>query len=222
MSNINTASRQALAEPQTLLITRDMVAEDGAYTGPDVSHFDGHICIDAGLGTVWFGSWLRASLSITAKAGSGIKAGCGIEAGWGIEAGEGIKAGAGIEAGWGIKAGWGIEAGWGIKAGEGINAGSGIKAGEGIEAGWGIEAGEGIEAGSGIEAGLGIEAGWGIEAGLGIEAGWGIEAKWFDIKLRIFAGLCMSRLPRPEELEIRGELRQGIIAHGTHVQPAEG
>ena len=168
MSNINTASRQALAEPQTLLITRDMVAEDGAYTGPDVSHFDGHICIDAGLGTVWFGSWLRASLSITATAGSG------------------------------------------------------IKAGEGIEAGWGIEAGEGIEAGSGIEAGLGIEAGWGIEAGLGIEAGWGIEAKWFDIKLRIFAGLCMSRLPRPEELEIRGELRQGIIAHGTHVQPAEG
>ena len=82
---------------ETLTITRDMVADNGTYTGPDVSDFQGHIIIAAGLGTVRFAGWLRASLSIRAEAGTG------------------------IEAGWGIKAGTGIKAGWGIKAGEQVD-----------------------------------------------------------------------------------------------------
>ena len=111
-------------------------------------------------------------------------------------------------------AGSGIEAGEGIKAGEGIEAGSGIKAGDGIEAGWGIKAGSGIEAGWGIEAGSGIEAGWGIKAGFSI------ACKFLSVRLRIFAGLVSWRLPKPDEDEIRGELRNGTIAFGKHVPPA--
>ena len=80
-------------------------------------------------------------------------------------------------------------------------AGSGIKAGEGIEAGWGIKAGSGIEAGDGIEAGFSI------------------SAKWVSSRLRIFAGLCLWRLPRPEEAQIHAELRSGTIAFGELVEP---
>lgn len=100
-----------------------------------------------------------------------------------------------------------IEAGSGIKAGWGIKAGSGIEAGEGIKAGWGIEAGEGIEAGSGIEAG------WGIKAGFSI------ICKWIKVRLRIFAGLCVWRLPKAGENEVRGELRGGAVSCGTLVPP---
>lgn len=32
---------------------------------------------------------------------------------------------------------------------------------------------------------------------------------------------CIWRLPKPEETEIRAELRQGTIAYGTHVPPGE-
>ena len=83
-------------------------------------------------------------------------------------------------------------------------AGSGIKAGEGIKAGWGIKAGEGIEAGSGIEAG------WGIEAGLYI-----ICKLTLSSKLRIFAGLCIWKIPSEEEKTITcKKLVQGEIAYG--------
>ena len=110
-------------------------------------------------------------------------------------------------------------AGSGIKAGLGIKAGEGIKAGWGIEAGSGIKAGESIEAGWGIEAGLGIKAGWGIDAGEGIAAGFSIVAKHISARLRIFAGICVWRLPKPSEMEIRAELRSGMIAFGKHVPP---
>ena len=93
------------------------------------------------------------------------------------------------------------------------------KAGTGIKAGLGIKAGAGIEAGWGIEAGSGIEAGEGIEAGDGIEAGFSISAKWVSSRLRIFAGLCLWRLPRPEEAQIHAELRSGTIAFGELVEP---
>jgi hypothetical protein len=87
----------------------------------------------------------------------------------------------------------------------------GIEAGSGIKAGWGIEAGWGIKAGWGIEAGLGIEAGWGIEAGFSIQCKLSIS-----VKLRIFAGLCMWCLPRPEEQVIEcAELASGTVAFGT-------
>ena len=119
-----------------------------------------------------------------------------------IERGTGIKAGEGIAAGLGITAGWSITAGWGITAGEGIAAGLGITAG------WGITAGEDIT------AGLGIEAGWGIKAGFSI------SAKFVVARLRIFVGLCPWRLPKPEECELRAELRGGTLAFGTHVPPA--
>jgi len=109
----------------------------------------------------------------------------------------------------------------GFKAGSGIKAGDGIEAGGGIKAGCGIEAGGGIEAGSGIEAGGGIKAGGGIEAGSGIEAGWGISAKTISSKLRIFAGLCLWRLPTKEECQIRAKLLSGTIAFGELVEPVE-
>ena len=95
------------------------------------------------------------------------------------------------------------------------------KAGSGIEAGWGIEAGSDIKAGWGIKAGEGIEAGWGIKAGWGIEAGLKISAKWITAKLRIFAGLCLWRIPTEEETEVAAELREGVIAFGKHVEPAK-
>ena len=89
----------------------------------------------------------------------------------------------------------------------------------GIKAGLGIEAGLGIKAGLGIEAGLGIKAGWGIEAGSGIKAGWGICAQLkISAALRIFAGLCMWRQPKPEEMEIRcSELVSGEVCFGSLV-----
>ena len=200
---------------KTLVITQDLLNANGEYIGADeVSQFDGHIEIAADLGVVKFSAGLRATGRIRSGAGSGIKAGEG------IEAGSGIKAGDGIEAGWGIKAGWGIEAGDGIKAGGGIEAGDGIEAGSGIEAGEGIEAGWGIKAGSGIEAGEGIKAGEGIEAGGGIKAGLSINSKTVAAGLRIFAGLYMWRIPEPQEMEIKAELRGGTIAHGNHVTEA--
>jgi len=154
-------------------------------------------------------------VSGSTEAGWGITAGCGIEAGWGITAGDGIEAGCGIEAGWGITAGDGIEAGWGITAGDGITAGCGIEAGDGIEAGWGITAGDGITAGCGIEAGDGIEAGWGITAGDGITAGLTITAKWLDIGLRIFAGLCLWKIPSEEKTMINvEEIKNGEVCYG--------
>ena len=116
------------------------------------------------------------------------------------------------------EAGSGIKAGEGIEAGKGIEAGLGIEAGEGIKAGWGIEAGKGIKAGKGIEAGEGIKAGKGIEAGWGIEAGKGILCKWISTPLRIFAGICIWKIPNKNEIEIRcSEIRGGIIAYGELV-----
>ena len=101
----------------------------------------------------------------------------------------------------------------------GIKAGFDIKAGRGIKAGLDIKAGRGIEAGWGIEAGFDIKAGLGIEAGRGIEAGLSIVGVWISARLRVFAGLCAWRLPDESEMEIRAELRGGIIAFGTHVPP---
>ena len=86
-------------------------------------------------------------------------------------------------------------------------AGSGIKAGEGITAGWGIEAGEGIKAADGIEAGRGIEAGLSI------------CSKWISTPLRIFAGICIWKIPGREETEIHSEIRGGTVCFGTHVPP---
>ena len=81
-------------------------------------------------------------------------------------------------------------------------------------------AGSGIKAGEGIEAGEGIKAGEGIEAGGGIKAGLSINSKTVAAGLRIFAGLYMWRIPEPQEMEIKAELRGGTIAHGNHVTEA--
>ena len=113
------------------------------------------------------------------------------------------------------------KAGSGIEAGEGIKAGEGIEAGWGIEAGLGIEAGEGIKAGWGIEAGEGIEAGWGIEAGSGIGAGFSILAQVVIARLRIFAGLCLWRLPRDEEKQVRAKHIEGELCFGEFVKIEE-
>jgi len=196
---------------ETIKLTKKDFDSNNEFIGKEeVLKHSGNLEIDNNLGYVHF-RFLNISGYIFAQAGSGIKAG------------EGIKAGDGIEVGSGIKAGWGIEAGGGIEAGSGIKAGSGIEAGEGIEVGWGIKAGEGIEvgwgikAGSGIEAGRGIKAGWGIEAGGGIEAGMFIKCKLLlNINLRIFAGLCLWREPKEEELLIEcGRLEKGTICFGN-------
>jgi len=141
-----------------------------------------------------------------------------------IEAGRGrvrfrgrLKASLSIRAGIGS----GIVAGAGIEAGRGIVAGAGIEAGRSIVAGDGIEAGRGIVAGDGIEAGDGIVAGWGIEAGWGIVAGFSVTAKWVSARLRIFVGCCSWRLPSPDEMQLRAELRSGTVAFGTHVIPGQ-
>lgn len=69
-------------------------------------------------------------------------------------------------------------------------------------------------AGSGIEAGLGIKAGWDIEAGLGITC-----KKQLSSELRIFAGLCLWRKPKEEELKITcGILVKGDICFGELVE----
>src|SRR3990167_223368 len=154
----------------------------------DLNDFAGAIEADENLGQVRFELSLKAKFHILFKAGSGIKAGDGIEAGCGIKAGGSIEAGSGIEAGCGIKAGWSIEAG------------------DGIKAGWSIEAGDGIKAGCGIKAGDGIKAGCGI------------KAKKISARLRIFAGLCIWRLPTKEEKQIKCEiLESGEIAFGELV-----
>ena len=75
-----------------------------------------------------------------------------------------------------------------------------------------------IKAGEGIKAGWGIKAGLGIKAGEGIEAGLGIKAKTISSRLRIFAGLCLWRLPTPKEKQIRCEqLLSGTIEYGELV-----
>ena len=81
-----------------------------------------------------------------------------------------------------------------------------------IRAGGGLS----IKAGSSIEAGESIKAGSFIEAGLSIEAGWSIRCKAkLTVELRIFAGLCTWRLPKPEELVIEcAELTEGTVCFG--------
>lgn len=93
-------------------------------------------------------------------------------------------------------------------------------AGSNIKAALDIKAGSSIKASRGVEAGRDIKAGRGIKAGLGIEAGWSIEAKWIASGLRIFAGTCNWWIPSPDKMQVRAELRGGVIAFGEHVAPA--
>ena len=67
-----------------------------------------------------------------------------------------------------------------------------------------------------IKAGSSIKAGGSIQAGWSIEAGWSIRCKTqLTVKLRIFAGLCSWRLPKPEEMVIEcAELAQGTVCFG--------
>ena len=71
-------------------------------------------------------------------------------------------------------------------------------------------------AGSGIEAGSGIKAGWGIEAGLGIKAGWGIETKF-----RVFAGMCIWRLPTNAEQTVTCNKFTGTLAFGKLIETSK-
>ena len=75
----------------TLIITKDDIDSEGFYKAHSLD-FDGDVEINENLGVVKFKGFIRASLSINAKAGSGIEAGRGIEAGWGITAGLSIHA----------------------------------------------------------------------------------------------------------------------------------
>ena len=66
-----------------------------------------------------------------------------------------------------------------------------------------------VESGSGIEAGLRIEAGDGIKAGLQI-----LAKTIISTKLRIFAGLCLRRVPKLEETTIRAQRVEGTVCYG--------
>jgi len=72
-------------------------------------------------------------------------------------------------------------------------------------------------------SGSGIEAGWGIKAGEGIEAGWGITCTGvFTVRLRVFAGLCLWRLPTEAEQTITcSRFVGGTIAYGTLIERGE-
>lgn len=108
---------------KTHIVTSEQV-KDGKYIGEvDLSNFDGHIEIEADLGTVYFSGRLAATDYIWAKSGSGIKAGTYIEAGGSITAGTYIEAGGSITAGDYIEAGGSITAGGSINCGKRIFAG---------------------------------------------------------------------------------------------------
>ncbi|HBT37641.1 MAG TPA: hypothetical protein DEB52_17040 [Hyphomonas sp.] len=139
---------------KTYKITKSDIDETGLFIG-DINtdkQIDGHLVIEAGLGSVRFYNSLRVRGAIRVDAGSGIAASGDIIAGFGIKAGWSIIAGGDITAGWGIAAGRDITAGGGIIAGWGITAGSGITAGRGIKAGLSIAA-------STVSAGMRIFAG---------------------------------------------------------------
>ena len=77
------------------------------------------------------------------------------------------------------------------------------------------------KSGSGIEAGGGIKAGWDIKAGGDIKAGLSITAKTIFLKLRVFAGLAIWKIPTPEESMINAKLLSGTVAFGTLNEPKE-
>lgn len=53
-------------------------------------------------------------------------------------------------------------------------------------------------------------------AGSGIEAGWGIE-----VKLRVFAGLCIWRIPTEEEQTVTCKKFTGTLAYGKLVETSK-
>lgn len=63
------------------------------------------------------------------------------------------------------------------------------------------------------------QAGSGIEAGEGIKAGFSISGGWVFSGMRIFAGTCLWHSPNAEDMEVRAELRGGVIAFGNHIAP---
>ena len=193
------------------------------YVGKhDLFNCDSNIEIEANLGCVSFRA-LKSKGQITALAGTGIQVVEGIETGggiksdWGIHAKADIKAAKGIDAGADIKTVGRIIAGWSILAGESIEADGDIKAGTAIKADAAIRAGGSIESGAGIKAGWSISAGRDISAAEGVESGLAIECKGIlNVKLRVFAGLCLWRLPTEKETKIIcSKFQGGTVAYGT-------
>jgi hypothetical protein len=114
-----------------------------------------------------------------------------------------------------IQADGSIKAGDSIKAGGYFQAGDSIKADGYFEAGDSIKADGYIEAGGSIKAGGYIQAGGSIEAGDSIQAGLYITCKELSAKLRIFAGLCLWKIPDESETVITCEkLISGTVSYG--------
>ena len=65
------------------------------------------------------------------------------------------------------------------------------------------------------------KAGSGIKAGEGIKAGFSILAQVVIARLRIFAGLCLWRLPRDEEKQVRAKHIEGELCFGEFVKIEE-
>ena len=64
-------------------------------------------------------------------------------------------------------------------------------------------------------ASIAAAAGSGIKAGSGIEAGFQISAKkTISAKLRVFAGLCIWRLPNRSETTITAQRVEGTVCFG--------
>lgn len=103
----------------------------------------------------------------------------------------------------------------------------------GIAAGWNIIAGGAVRSGlaafrSGIESGLSVEAG-SIESQTGLNAGTSVRSRsTIRVKGRIMAGLLLSRPLTREEMEIQGNILEGMVVIGLltpnlstpHAEPA--
>jgi len=102
-----------------------------------------------------------------------------------------------------------------IKADGSIHAGSSIQADGFIQADGSIQATGSIQAGEYIQAGSYIEAGSSIQAGSCIQAGLYITCKELSAILRIFAGLCLWKIPDDSETLITCEkLISGTVSYG--------
>lgn len=229
-----TAGGQPINDEETMkthVITKTDLDADNFYIGDfDPEHFNCNLEADGDLGRIKFKRDLRVQGhidfpertgievlgDIEARGGS-ITVGCGIIATGTIDASKNIKAGSGIQAGHVIR-GEDISAGRSIISTREITAYGSLTAGEGIFSGRSIFAERTISCGRGITAGEVLSSRANISAGQGIQAGFYISCNDLSSELRIFAGICRFRLPRPEEMEIRvKKLVRGEIAFGTLV-----
>jgi hypothetical protein len=153
MSNTgyNGCINKGVRQMNTYRITKSDL-KSGQYVGAlDVANIDGHLELEAGLGTPFFISMngIRVAGDIVALDGTGIRADA-------VHAGGSIRVGGKIETNFGIKAGGSIVAGGDLTAGYSIEAGGSIETGGGISANLWLKARDLVRARGRIYAGWGV------------------------------------------------------------------